>query len=71
MIKKAMRFVGQKSALASALMMGAIASAHAELPASVATATTAASADVKEAGALILGVVVIIAGVSWVRRVVK
>lgn len=63
--------VGKKAAAAGALMFGAIAAAHAELPASIATATAAAETDVKAAGALILGVCVVIAAVAWVRRVIR
>lgn len=67
MIKKALRF----GAAGVASFGGLVASAHAELPASLGTAVTAATADVGSAGALILGVVVAIAAVAWVRRVVK
>jgi len=61
----------KKLAAAAALSMGAMSAAHAELPATIGTAVTAATTDVTTAGGLILGVVVAIAAVAWVRRVVK
>lgn len=54
-----------------ALSMGAISAAHAELPATIGAAVTTGTADVIEAGGLILGVVVAIAAIGWVRRVIR
>jgi Inovirus Coat protein B len=61
----------KKGAAFAAMFGGAIASAYAELPPEVDAAVTTAKADVTEAGGLILGVVVLIAAVGWVRRVVR
>ncbi len=65
--KKAAGFVAASGSMA----LAAVSSAHAELPASIGTAVTEATTDVASAGGLILGVVVAIAAVAWVRRVVK
>lgn len=56
--------------IAAVMAMSALP-AHAELPAAIATETAAAKTDVKEMGALILGVVITIAAVGWLRRVAK
>lgn len=61
----------KKGAALAAMFGGAISAAHAELPADVAAAVTTAKGDVTEAGGLILGVIVLIAAVGWVRRVVR
>lgn len=58
-------------AAVAALAATGMSAAHAELPASVKTAVDAAVVDVGSAGAMILGVVVAIAAVAWVRRVVR
>ena len=63
------RFAGRTVAVGS-LALASVGAAKAELPASVGSAVTAAVTDVGAAGALILGVVVAIAAVKWVRRVV-
>lgn len=62
---------GLAAAGAAVVMALSVAPAHAELPAEIATTTTEAKADVKEAGGMILGVIVVIAGIAWLRRVIR
>jgi hypothetical protein len=64
------KFANRFAAVA-ALATAGMSAAHAELPATIGAAVTSATADVASAGGLILGVVVAIAAVAWVRRVVK
>lgn len=56
------------AALATA-MMGAVSMAHAAID--ISSETESAKADIGKAGALIIGVVVAIAVIAWVRRAVK
>lgn len=70
-MNKQFRKVGSKVVAGVALAAGAVGSAMAALPADVATATTAAKADITEAGGLILGVVIAVAAVGWLRRVIR
>lgn len=60
----------QKLALLAALS-AAPASVFAALPANVATQIGTAQADITEAGGLILVVATVIAGIFWVRRVLR
>lgn len=50
---------------------GLVGLAHAELPAAVSTAIANAQTDVTSAGALILSIVTVIAGIFWIRRVIR
>ena len=58
-----------KSAVLAALAMGLVSSANAavDISAEVATAKT----DIQTNGALIIGVVVAIAVIAWIRRIIK
>lgn len=56
-------------AVAMSLGLGALNSAHAAIDITAATAD--AKSDITTAGALIVGVVVAVAAISWVRRVIK
>lgn len=63
----------QKLALLAAISAASAvpATVMAALPAGVTTAITDAQADVTEAGGLILIVAAVIAGVFWIRRVLR
>lgn len=57
-----------KSAVALATVVAAgMANAAVDITAD----TTAAKADISEAGALIIGVMVAVAVISWIRRVIR
>lgn len=57
-----------KKIVVAAAVMGASASAFAV---DISAETTAAKTDIATAGGLIIGVVVAIAVIGWIRRVVK
>ncbi len=65
-----MNFLKQLVAL-FVTFFGLVGLAHAELPAAVTTAIANAQTDVSSAGALILAIVTVIAGIFWVRRVIR
>jgi len=65
-----MNFFKKLSAL-FATFFGLVGLAHAELPTAVTTAIADAQTDVSSAGALILAIVTVIAGIFWVRRVIR
>ena len=55
--------------LAALALVAAAGTAHAAVD--ISAETTAAKADIASAGALIIGVVVAIAVIAWIRRVIK
>jgi hypothetical protein len=66
--------VGKKAVLvlsATGASLVAASSQAAGLTDSISAATTSATADVTTAGGLIIGVVVAVAAVSWIRRVIR
>jgi len=61
-----------KKIAAGVALAGVVATnAMAALPPEVETAATAAKTDIAEAGGIIIGVVIAIAAVGWVRRVIR
>lgn len=56
-------------AVALSLALAGANAAHAAVD--ITADTTAAKTDIQTAGALIIGVVVAVAAISWVRRVIK
>lgn len=56
---------------AAAASLVSASSFAAGLTDAISTATTSATADVSTAGGLIIGVVVAVAAVSWIRRVIR
>lgn len=58
-------------ARSSVVAAGVLASGFASAAVDITAATAEAKTDIGTAGALILGVVVAVAAVSWLRRVIK
>lgn len=61
---------GRKVAGVGAALGLAVAAGSASAAIDISAATTSATSDIGAAGALIIGVCVAVAAVSWVRRVV-
>jgi len=63
------KFAKRVAAAGSLALVGLNAAMAA--PVDISAATTSATTDVQAAGALIIGVVVAVAAISWIRRVIK
>lgn len=67
-MKKAFVKVVRVGSAAVAAVMAASSSAFAAVD--IAAATSSATTDIQTAGALIIGVVVAVAAIGWIRRVI-
>lgn len=68
-LKAAQSRAGRAFAVAASLAFAGIQSASAAVD--IAASTTEAKTDIATAGGLIIGVVVAVAAISWIRRVIK
>jgi hypothetical protein len=61
----------KKAAVAVVGMVAMAASSFASAAIDISADTTSAKTDIATAGGLIIGVVVAVASISWIRRVIK
>lgn len=69
LIKAAKSRAVRASAVAVSLALAGVNAAYAAVD--ITAATTEAKTDIANAGGLIIGVVVAVAAISWIRRVIK